>query len=221
MITSIYIVLIVCWHCSEIHLIYPHNNYEVVISPILHISKLKYRYSFCSIRSPPSLGLRTHFSIPGPTLMGTYTHSAHAAHACTHMYVYAHTCTHMHMHTHTQKALGWGWPGLLQETDRQRKRHRNADKCKIISLEPMNRKRGRAHGKYESHESLQPGKGIRGCCKRELLKLSAPCTERANLGVRGPVSTPVLSASTDGGPPRGRSVCYELCAMLMLSKTRC
>ena len=48
--------------------------------------------------------------------------------------------------THTQKWMGLGLAGVtVGDSDGQRKRQHNADKWEIISLEPMNRKRGRAH----------------------------------------------------------------------------
>lgn len=119
MVASTYTVLIMCRHCSEIHLICPHNNYEVVIIPILHISKLSHEYSFCSITFHPFTSPtqpQDSPPFPRPILMGTMEAKCKYAHTCTHAHIYRHTLTHACTRTGTQKGLGWGRPGLLQAT---------------------------------------------------------------------------------------------------------
>lgn len=91
-----------------------------------------------SLHPQPSLGLRAiffTFSTPAPALMGTTEIDAHTR-----------TCTHTHPE---MDGVGLAWV-VVGDSVGQRKRQRNADKYKIISLEPMNRKIGRAHLNKES-----------------------------------------------------------------------
>lgn len=95
-------------------------------------------------------------------------------HTCTHIQAHTYTCTHAHRHSE-RTGMGQAWV-IAGNSDGRRKRQGNADKCKIISLEPVNQERRRAHIKYRSHESLLPGKGFRGYYKKKKKQVSAPCT---------------------------------------------